>query len=236
MDQNDQIKKSDKAAIINQMKSIKEMDLANSKGGLISKNGFSALQQAALLEDEKLKINPIYVPTQLPIFVIDLKKLLQPHMDLARQAIDELRVTHPDSPVSNVSACYMSPWKSHLINPKLKPICDSVITIAKIVSHQVLSADLAALNMNLVVSDCWGIIYEQSDNTKFHNHFPAEYGCAIYLEAEQNCAPIIFSKIFKFQPEAGMMVLFPGILNHEVPANDGKRVVLSMNLVKTYVN
>ena len=88
--------------------------------------------------------------------------------------------------------------------------------------------------MNLVVSDCWGIIYETSDTTRVHNHFPAEYGCAIYLEADEDCAPIIFAGHFKIQPEAGTLVLFPGILNHEVPANNGKRVVLSMNLVKTY--
>jgi len=212
------------------------MDLVKSKDDIILNNSLSTLQQAALLEGEKLKINTLYVPTQLPIFAADLRKLLQPQMDLARQAINELRITHPGSPISNVYANYMSPWKSHLINPKLKPICDSVVTIAKMVSHQALSANLDALNMNLVVSDCWGIIYEQSDFTKLHNHFPAEYGCSIYLEADKDSAPIIFSGQYKIQPEVGMMVLFPGILNHEVPRNSGRRVVLAMNLVKTYAN
>lgn len=207
----------------------------NTEQGLIAVDMRSLISEKGI-EEDKLGINTVYVETQLPIFVVDLKKLLQPHMDLAREAIEELRVTHPLSPESNVKATYMSPWKSHLLNPKLKPLCDSVLTIAKMVSHKILSANLDLLNMNLVVSDCWGIIYETSDYTRLHNHFPAEFGCSIYLEAEENCAPIIFAGKYKVQPEPGTMVLFPGILNHEVSANDGKRVVLALNLVKVYAS
>ena len=86
--------------------------------------------------------------------------------------------------------------------------------------------------MELIVSDCWGIIYERSDYTRVHNHFPAEFGCSIYLDAEDGCAPLIFSGHHRIQPETGMAVLFPGILNHEVPANEGRRTVLAINLVK----
>jgi hypothetical protein len=182
--------------------------------------------------DAKLNIQTTYVPTQLPIFRVDLRKLLTPHLNLAKEAIAELCETHPQSPESNVYATYMSPWKSHLLNAKLTPLCDSIVTIAKLVSQQVLSANLDALQMQLIVSDCWGIIYENADYTRLHNHFPAEYGCAIYLEADEGCAPIIFAGHHAIQPEAGTAVIFPGILNHEVPANTGKRTVLAINLVK----
>jgi hypothetical protein len=182
--------------------------------------------------DKKLNIVTASVPTTLPIFTIDLRPLLQPHMDLAKQAIFRLRQTHPVSPESNVYATYMSPWKSHLLAPELKPLCDSVITIAKMVSHQVLSANLDTLNMDLIVSDCWGIIYENGSYTRVHNHFPAEYGCVIYLEADQEAAPIIFAGTHQIQPQAGSLVLFPGVLNHEVPKNAGKRIVLALNLIK----
>lgn len=182
--------------------------------------------------DEKLKIETEQVSTTLPIFKVDLRPLLQPHMDLAKKAIYELRKSHPNSPESNVFASYMSPWKSHLLSKDFKPLCDSIITVAKLVAHQVLSAHLETLGMDLIVSDCWGIIYENGSHTRRHNHFPAEFGCTIYLEADEEAAPIIFSGSHQVQPEVGTMVLFPGILNHEVPPNKGMRVVLALNLMK----
>lgn len=179
-----------------------------------------------------VEVKPIYVTAQLPIFAFDLSTIAD-RLSLARQAIDELRITHPQSTPSNVKSVYMSPWKSHRLNEKFIPLCESVVAIAREVSKKTLGADLQALNMDLMVTDCWGIIYEQADYTAPHNHFPAEFGCAIYLEADENCAPIVFSKSMAYQPKPNTMVLFPGILEHEVPANAGRRVVVSMNLHKT---
>jgi hypothetical protein len=182
-------------------------------------------------DDNKIVIAPTYVPTQLPVFISDLK-LIRPQLQLARQAIEELRVSHPESPTSNVHAAYMSPWKSHYVNDKLIPLCQSVTVIAKEAARRYLSANLDALNMDLVVTDCWGIIYEGADYTSIHNHFPAEFACSVYLEADDNCAPIIFAGHHAVQPKAEMMVLFPGILNHEVPKTPGRRVVIALNLNK----
>ena len=181
---------------------------------------------------ENLNIQPIYVPCSLPIFTADLSKHCELELNLAKEAINELKTTHPETTKSNVYAKYMSPWKSHLLNHKLTPICDKIVTIAHTVSHKSLSADLRQLNCKLVVSDCWGIIYEDSDYTRVHNHFPAEFGCSIYLETEKDCAPIIFSGEHAVQPQSGSMILFPGILNHEVPRNTGRRTVLALNIIK----
>lgn len=183
-------------------------------------------------EPAPVEVKPIYVTAQLPIFAFDLSSIAD-RLLLAREAIDELRITHPQSPFSNVKSVYMSPWKSHRLNEKFVPLCESVVTIAREVSKTTLGADLQVLNMDLIVTDCWGIIYEEADYTAPHSHFPAEFGCAIYLEADENCAPIIFSKSMSYQPKPNTMVLFPGILEHEVPANAGRRVVVSMNLHKT---
>lgn len=182
----------------------------------------------------KVELRAVEVTTELPVFISDLT-LIQPQLDLAREAIDELRVTHPQSPESNVKATYMSPWHSHLLNPKLGPITESVLTLAREASKRHLSANLAALNMDLVVTDCWGIIYDQADYTQRHNHFPSEFSCALYLEAHEDSAPIIFSGRLNIKPKPGMLVLFPGILTHEVPATSGRRVVLAMNLNKRAV-
>lgn len=172
----------------------------------------------------------VYVGTELPVFIADLSPA-QAQLDLARQAIDELRISHPESPNSNVKATYMSPWTSHLINSKLVPLTNVVLSVGREVS-KVLSADLKNLNMDLVVTDCWGIIYDKSNYTHIHNHFPAEFACSIYLEAHPDSAPIIFAGKLNIKPKPGMLVMFPGILNHEVPATDGRRVVVAMNLNK----
>ena len=182
----------------------------------------------------KVEIRSVEVTTELPVFICDLSPI-QAQLNLAREAIDELRISHPQSPESNVKATYMSPWHSHLLNPKLVPLTQSVITIAREASKAHLSANLEALNMDLVVTDCWGIIYDQASYTQRHNHFPSEFGCSIYLEAHEDSAPIIFSGRLNIKPKPNMLVLFPGILNHEVPATAGRRVVVAMNLNKRAV-
>jgi hypothetical protein len=182
-------------------------------------------------DSEKVQIRTVEVAAETPVFICDLS-LIKPQLDLARMGIEELRVSHPDTTPSNVQSVYMSPWHSHLINNKFKPLTDSAVTIAQEVSRTHLSANLPSLNMGLVVTDCWGAIYETSDYTKRHNHFPAEFSCVIYLEVHENSAPIIFSGKLHIQPKPNMMVLFPGILQHEVPATDGRRVVVAMNMNK----
>ena len=189
------------------------------------------LSKYIMSDSEKVQIRTVEVAAETPVFICDLS-LIKPQLDLARMAIEELRVSHPDTTQSNVQSVYMSPWHSHLINNKFKPLTDSAVTIAQEVSRTHLSANLPALNMGLVVTDCWGAIYEKSDYTKRHNHFPAEFSCVIYLEVHENSAPIIFSGKLHVQPKPNMMVLFPGILQHEVPATDGRRVVVAMNTNK----
>ena len=180
---------------------------------------------------DKVTIAMSYVPSELPIFVCDLT-LIQPQLALARQAIDELRLSHPESTPSNVQSVYMSPWNSHDLNAKLKPLCDSVVMITQTMAQSAMGVWFTAMQFELFVAQCWGIIYEDSDYTKPHTHFPAEFACAIYLEADEGCAPIVFSSSVAVQPKAGSMVLFPGIMKHEVPPNKGRRVVISMNLMK----
>jgi hypothetical protein len=94
------------------------------------------------------------------------------------------------------------------------------------------NTDLARLNWGLRVTDCWGAIYEESDYTIPHSHFPSDFSAVVYLEAEENCAPIIFANKLVVQPKPRMLVMFPGMLLHSVPKTQGRRVVLVMNMHK----
>ena len=178
-----------------------------------------------------VQLRNVEVSTEMPVFICDLTPV-QPMLDLAKEAIYDLQVSHPQSPESNVKAKYMSPWHSHLLTPKFKPLTDSAINIAKEVSKTHLSANLEGLNIDLVVTDCWGVIYEQSDYTQKHNHFPSDFSCVVYLEADESSAPIIFGGKLAVKPKPGMLVMFPGILVHEVPATEGRRLIVAMNINK----
>jgi hypothetical protein len=106
------------------------------------------------------------------------------------------------------------------------------LNIAREACKTNLSANLAALNMDLVVTDCWGVIYDRADYTQKHNHFPSEFSCVVYLDVDESSAPIIFGGKLAIKPKPNMLVLFPGILMHEVPATEGRRIVVAMNLNK----
>ena len=176
-----------------------------------------------------LSMTQFRAPATLPVFrwEINLQAL---EIRLAWQAIQELRLSHPDSPVSNVRSTYMSPWKSHLINPKLGPLCDLVVQLAGEAS--VLYWKAKPEDLRLKVWDCWAAIYEQADFTQNHSHYPADLSCVVYLEAQQGCAPIVFDNQTRFDPTPGTIVIFPGNLNHMVPKTEGKRTVIALNLHK----
>lgn len=172
------------------------------------------------------------VTAQLPVFICDLSTQVD-QLRLAREALDELRSAYPDATPSNVRAAYMSPWQSHGLNPKLEPLCQSVATLGRYCAQLIGGRDLAELHMGMAVTDCWGAIYERGDLALRHNHFPADFSAVVYLEAQAHCAPLVFAGAHVVQPSAGMLVLFPGLLDHEVPATPGRRVVIAMNLNKT---
>lgn len=178
-----------------------------------------------------LPIKQIAVPMSLPIFFCDLNSYAH-ELQLAQQACKELQVTHPESTPSNVKSVYSSPYKSHLLNPKLIPITQVVQKIAKRVSKETLSCDLDSINVDLFTTDCWCATYENSDHTIPHNHFPSDFSAVVYLEVNSDSAPIVFANSVAINPTPGSMVLFPGILNHHVPQTLGRRVVVAMNLFK----
>lgn len=188
-------------------------------------------QNRAMSDTSAVRIVGATVQTDLPVIIAELGPIAD-RLQLAREAIEELRVSHPQSPESNVKAAYMSPWKSHMLNGKLLPLCASVVEIAKAAAPKAWSGDLGALGLDLLVTHCWGAVYERADYTAPHNHWPADLSCVVYLEAEEGCAPLVFSKSSVYHPRPATLVMFPGIAMHEVPATPGRRVVVAMNLFK----
>jgi len=125
-------------------------------------------------------------PTTLPIFGFQLRPDA-PELLLARIGIEELRKTHPTPVVSNVKSVYMSPWVSHLINPKLGPLCRLAESLCSEAAKMHWNVDPKVVSFK--VWNCWGAIYETADHTVSHSHFPSDLSCVAYLEAEKKlCA------------------------------------------------
>ncbi len=171
------------------------------------------------------------VKVELSVFGCDLSGF-PAELELARQAVEELRQTHPESTPSNVNAVYMSPWKSHCLNDKLSPLIYLMSELIRKASLQFFNTDLTALNYTLGVADCWGAIYEEADYTVLHSHFPSDFSTVIYLDVDAHAAPIVFGNSLVVQPVSGSALVFPGLLEHHVPATKGRRVVVAINFIK----
>lgn len=169
----------------------------------------------------------VTVATTLPVLVFDISG--SDTLVLAREALDELRTSHPHSMPTNVRAAYRSPWHSHRINPKLLPLCEQVIALARTACVEGFGTDLDTAP--LVVSQCWVIDYQAGDSARAHHHFPALFGAAVYLEAEGSASPMVLGDGTAIEPRPGRVLLFPGVLRHAVPEHaGGTRTVVSMNL------
>ena len=178
-----------------------------------------------------LQINRFKVPTELSVFETSLSGHVEA-LKLVREALEELRVSHPASTPSNVRAVYMSPWKSHLLTPKLQPLLDVTAGVIRKISIDFLRMDLDGLNYDLLTADAWCAVYEQADSAVLHSHYPADFSCVAYLDMEPGAAPIIFANALEVRPVPGSLLVFPGLLPHHVPATPGRRVVAAMNFIK----
>ena len=184
-----------------------------------------------MLEQSPFQITQLKVQTEVSVFGCSL--LDHPHeILLAKSAVEELREKHPESAISNVMADYMSPWKSHLLTEKLGPLIGLVAEKIKKASIDFLNTDLTALNYELIVDDCWCAVYEATNHTIPHSHFPSDFSAVIYLEMGEESAPIIFNESLVINPASGTVIFFPGSLPHHVPATKGKRVIVAINYIK----
>jgi len=65
------------------------------------------------------KIETQFVETQSVLFGFDLSSRHK-ELDLAKLAVKELQISHPEKRTSNVYGEWMSPKNSHILNNKLR--------------------------------------------------------------------------------------------------------------------
>lgn len=83
------------------------------------------------------------------------------------------------------------------------------------------------------IDTIWGAIYENGDWCDSHVHPPGQLSWCYYLQVPENSPPLEFDDIgYKFYPEVGDLVIFPGWMNHSVAEfkGQGERIVLAGNM------
>ena len=88
----------------------------------------------------------------------------------------------------------------------------------------------------MYVDNFWSAEYTEGNYARKHGHYPSDWAVVYYIEVEENASPLRFADRLDVVPEEGMLVLFPGILEHRVKPTTGRRVCAAMNLHKLPVN
>ena len=178
-----------------------------------------------------------YVPKQMAVFSVILDNHVEFNKYL-KQVILEHRQKFPETTKSNVKAWHSS-WTTHYENPRFRPLIDLTLDACKFISEGYYEQD----DLELKVINFWAMMYEDTEWTKRHSHFPSDFACCYYVDVEPGCAPVIFESVQKdgvndnnqpltIQPENGMLLIWPAMLHHEVPPTKGRRMCISMNIDK----
>ena len=179
-----------------------------------------------------------YVPKKMAVFTT----ILDDHVEInkyLKQVILEHRQNNPESTKSNVKAWHSS-WETHKENPKFQPLVDLTINACKFIAQGYYEG---GDNLEYLVSNCLARMYEDTEWTKRHSHFPSDFAACYYVDVEPGSAPVIFESVVNdevnsnnqpltLQPQNGMLAIWPAILHHEVPPTKGRRMCISMNIDK----
>ena len=179
-----------------------------------------------------------YVNKPLPVF----STILENHVNLnkyLKEVILEHRKNHPEGLKSNVKAWHSS-WTTHQENPKFQPLIDLTIDACKFIAQGYYEG---GDDIKYNVINMWAMMYEDTEWTKRHSHFPSDFACCYYVDVEPGSAPVIFESVVNdgvndnnqpltLQPENGMLAIWPAILHHEVPPTKGRRMCVSANIEK----
>lgn len=129
---------------------------------------------------------------------------------------------------TNVKA-QMTQWFMHTQDLTFAKIVDLAVEFAK---------EQSPYSVGLEPFDCWGSISRKGDFTKSHDHWPHPWSWVYYAEVSDSCSPLRFDDSpngFRFKPDRGDLILFPGWLYHSVEPQhtDFERVIVAGNLKLT---
>ena len=152
------------------------------------------------------------------------------------ETCNEYRKSFPQSNKTNVQAWHSDYYAHHKTNV-FKSIIDTTISTCNDMS-QAYFKTLPIGRYKFIVDSLWLTMYEKSDYTKIHTHFPASFAACYYVDVEDDCSPITFGAYdeLSIQPKNGMLLVWLALLPHRVAPTKKKRTCICMNIsMKKYV-
>ena len=144
----------------------------------------------------------------------------------------EYRKSFPQSNNSNVFAWH-SGYNTHKTTDVFNQVMNTAITTCNDMSEEYFKT-LPIGHFKFIVDSLWLAMYEQSDYTAIHTHFPASFAACYYVDVEDDCSPITFgfgNQAVNIQPENGMLLIWNGMIPHKVAPTKKKRTCICMNIM-----
>ena len=140
--------------------------------------------------------------------------------------IPEFRKEHPGYYDSNVQA-----WHSSFFTFQETRIFDDCLDSLITLCDKTIG-DYYKCSLKHNCTNMWVMEYEENDYANNHCHYPADWSVVYYINVDKDSAPIILEDEVEIQPEPGLLLIFPGVIYHKVPATKSFRRLMSMNLEK----
>ena len=168
-----------------------------------------------------------HVNEPLPVFTNMIKNHIKLN-ECLKQVIIDYRERYPQTSNTNVKAWH-SKWTTHLQTNKFQPLINEVINACSFISKEYYREE----NLEFNVVNLWAMMYEKSEYAVRHRHYPADFSATYYVDVEPDCAPIVFDTL-TITPKSGMLIIWPGLLHHEVPPTNSRRTVIGMNILNKF--
>jgi len=161
----------------------------------------------------------------LPIFKYSFPQLI------TMETCNEFRNSFPQSNTSNVKAWH-SKYNTHEITNVFDPLIDVALNECYNISREFFACNIKT-GYRFVVNNLWLAMYENSDHTLIHHHFPYQFAACYYVDVKDDSSPITFgvnNDTTSIQPETGMLLIWNGIVPHQVAPTNNERTCICMNM------
>ena len=161
----------------------------------------------------------------LPIYKYSFPQLI------TMETCKEYRKSFPQSNNTNVFAWHTG-YNAHKTTDVFNQVMNATLASCSEMSQAYFKA-LPEGKYKYVVENLWLAMYEKSDYTKIHTHFPASFAACYYVDVEDDSSPITFgvnNDTTSIQPETGMLLIWNGIVPHQVAPTNNERTCICMNM------
>ena len=180
------------------------------------------------MHDDFGAINTVQVKRKISVFTYKLPD----HENLNRQLltlIKQYREKYPEKEEHTNLRAWRSDYESHIKEDRFDYLIQKVCEVASLITkhHEDYKAEV-----DYLPSGFWVGQYDKGNYARKHHHAPNDFACVYYVDVDEDSAPIIFEDDLIVKPENGMIVIFPGFLNHRVAHTQSPRTIAAMNLIK----